>query len=184
MFFANDWTAFGGLWKNPVMRTVSHALNPEASLTRVFRRIAAGGMADMPLGNPALDVEAVGFRQTENGRWLGVLITPWAMNLLLLPASDARAPWPDKAAGDTHVWRFPSGAYTFLVAAEEELGIYHLCSLFSPPHQFTSQEAARQTACAVLSELLSPPRSAALAREAASGERVSGKNRRAFLGLR
>jgi [NiFe] hydrogenase assembly HybE family chaperone len=157
---------------------ILHAYNPEANLTRVFRRIAANGMADMPFSNPALDVEAVGFRRTENGRWLGVLITPWAMNLLLLPAADTRASWPDKAVGDTHVWRFPSGAYAFIVAAEEELGVYHLCSLFSPPCRFTSQEAARRTACEALAGLYAPPA------VAAAGANVSARNRRAFLGLR
>jgi [NiFe] hydrogenase assembly HybE family chaperone len=159
------------------MLIVLYAYNPEAILTRVFRRIAASGMATLPLSNPALDVEAAGFRQTGNGHWLGVLITPWAMNLLLLPAS--RASWPDKAAGETQIWRFPSGAYEFIVAAEEELGVYHLCSLFSPPHQFTSQAAARQTACAVLAGLYTPaPNGTPLS------ENAFGKGRRAFLGLR
>lgn len=126
--------------------------NPAPLLERVFRHIAATRMADMPLANPALAVEAVAFRrQGENGHWLGVLITPWAMNLLYLPAADST--WPNKKTGDKHLWHFPSGAYEFTVAAEDELGVYHLCSLFSPPTQFTSQEAARQTACAVLAAL-------------------------------
>ncbi|MDR0736753.1 MAG: [NiFe]-hydrogenase assembly chaperone HybE [Zoogloeaceae bacterium] len=154
------------------MQTVLHSQNPERSLTRVFRRVAANGMADMPFGNPALVVEAVGFRRTENGRWLGVLITPWAVNLLLLPAARARAPWPETVAGGTQLWRFPSGAYEFIAAAGEELGVYHFCSLFSPPHQFASQEAARQTASAVLSGLFIP-----------AAEHADGKSRRAFLGL-
>ena len=159
-------------------QTATYLHNPAASLTSVFRCIAARGMADMPLANPALAVEAVGFRRAENGHWLGVLITPWAMNLLLLPAANARAPWPDKAAGDTRLWRFPSGAYEFIVAAEEELGVYHFCSLFSPPHQFISQEAARQTARAVLAGLCLPSSAGA-----PDDEPASGKNRRAFLGL-
>ncbi|MDR1350135.1 MAG: [NiFe]-hydrogenase assembly chaperone HybE [Zoogloeaceae bacterium] len=164
------------------MLTAPHLHNPEASLTRVFRRIAADGMADLPLGNPALAVEAVGFRQTENGHWLGVLIAPWTMNLLLLPAADARAPWPEKAPGDRQLWRFPSGAYEFIVAAEDELGVYHLCSLFSPPYRFVSQEAARQTAYAALAGLYTP--SAVDAADAPIAENTSGKSRRAFLGLR
>jgi [NiFe] hydrogenase assembly HybE family chaperone len=154
--------------------------NPEASLARIFRRVAAEGMAGMPLGNPALEVEAVGFRQTENGHWLGVLITPWAVDLLLLPATSSS--WPDKAAGETQCWRFPSGVYEFLAASHEELGSYHLCSLFSPPHQFTSQEAARQTAQAILSGLFIPSVRAP-ASIAAPGIKTVGTSRRAFLGL-
>ncbi|GHT94597.1 hypothetical protein AGMMS49545_16150 [Betaproteobacteria bacterium] len=129
--------------------------NPAPLLERVFRRIAATGMADMPLANPALGVEAVAFRrQGESGHWLGVLITPWAMNLLYLPAENGVPPWSNKKAGDKHLWHFPSGDYEFTVAAEDELGVYHLCSLFSPPTQFASQEAARQTACATLAALM------------------------------
>lgn len=128
--------------------------NPAPLLERVFRRIAATNMADMPLANPALVVEAVAFRrQGGNGHWLGVLITPWAMNLLYLPAVEGVPPWSNKKAGDKHLWHFPSGEYEFTVAAEAELGVYHLCSLFSPPTQFVNQEAARQTACAVLAAL-------------------------------
>ncbi|MDR3055715.1 MAG: [NiFe]-hydrogenase assembly chaperone HybE [Zoogloeaceae bacterium] len=154
--------------------------HPASLLERVFRRIAATSMADMPLANPALAVEAVAFRrQGENGHWLGVLITPWAMNLLYLPAADGTPPWSDKKAGDKHLWHFPSGAYEFTVATEEELGVYHLCSLFSPPTQFANQEAARQTACAALAALMMSDDATASAETPAA----PAGSRRAFLRL-
>ena len=175
----NFWTARWVSWKNSSMQSVPHFQNPEARLARVFRRVAANGMADMPIGNPALDVEAVGFRRTKNGHWLGVLITPWAVNLMLLPAIDACAPWPETPAGGTQIWRFPSGAYEFIVAPDRELGVYHFCSIFSPPSSFVSQEAARQTAHALLSGLFMPfPPDAP-----APGKDAPGKHRRALLGL-
>ena len=49
----------------------------------MFSRIQAERMADVPLLNPALTVETVGFRLWQDS-WLGVLITPWSMNLLAL----------------------------------------------------------------------------------------------------
>ncbi|MDR1890200.1 MAG: [NiFe]-hydrogenase assembly chaperone HybE [Zoogloeaceae bacterium] len=155
--------------------------NPAPLLERVFGNIAATRMADMPLANPSLAVEAVAFRrQGANGHWLGVLITPWAMNLLYLPTTDGTPPWPDKKAGDKHLWRFPSGAYEFTVAAEEALGVYHLCSLFSPPTQFATQEAARQTACATLAALMSGDDDKAAPADAPA---TSAGSRRAFLRL-
>lgn len=138
-------------------RTGAWSSNPGPALTAVFQDIAETRMAGFPLANEMLTVEAVAFRHFEadpenGGPWLGVLITPWAINLICLPASGA--PWPAKKAGDKHTWRFPSGAYEFTVAEEEALGTYHLCSLFSPPAEFESQEGARQTAYAVLAALM------------------------------
>ena len=44
-------------------------------------------MAGVPMLNPALRVQAVGFRHWQS-HWLGVLVTPWFMNLMLLPRID------------------------------------------------------------------------------------------------
>ena len=38
--------------------------------------------------NPALRVEAVAFEPWD-GHWLGVMVTPWSINLLLLPHDPA-----------------------------------------------------------------------------------------------
>ena len=42
-------------------------------------------MKGMPIYNPTLAVEAVGFREHE-GRQAGVMVTPWFMNLTVLPS--------------------------------------------------------------------------------------------------
>lgn len=144
--------------------------DPAPALEAAFSHIAATRMADLPIANSMLKVEAVAFRRYEkDGHWLGVLITPWAINLLLLPAPGS--PWPEQGPGGKHVWHFPSGDYEFTVAKEDALGRYHLCSLFSPPKEFHSQEEARQTACAVLAALMQ------------GGRGKADRGRRAFLGL-
>ncbi len=56
-------------------------------LTETFRDIAEGRMRALPVMNPSLRVEAVGF-QTWAGRPTGVLIAPWFVNLLLFPGQD------------------------------------------------------------------------------------------------
>ena len=43
-------------------------------------------MADVPILNPVLSVEAVDFQHWK-GHWLGVVITPWCMSMLLVPGS-------------------------------------------------------------------------------------------------
>lgn len=148
--------------------------NPAPSLETVFRAVAAGPMADVPLCNRALAVEAVGFRLASDGHWIGALITPWAINLLRLPGNAEG--WPATPPGGKTDWNFPSGNYEFTVAAEDSLGIYHLCSLFSPAQEFETHEAARLTALAAMEALQRGPLDAAPAPQPAP-------SRRAFLGL-
>ena len=129
--------------------------DPSTALQDVFGDIAATRMADLPIVNRALSVEAIGFRRYSDRHWIGALVTPWAINLLRLPG--ATAGWPSASGGAGVDWRFPSGDYSFLVAEEARLGVYHLCSLFSPVLEFESMEAACATALAALLALLRPP---------------------------
>ena len=59
--------------------------DPSDALVAVFRQIAETRMQGLSICNPALAVEAIGFRQRDDGHWAGVLITPWGINLLCLP---------------------------------------------------------------------------------------------------
>jgi [NiFe] hydrogenase assembly HybE family chaperone len=108
-------------------------------LEQVFQRVQAERMQTMPLLNPALHVEAVGFRRS-GAAHVGVLITPWSMNLLHLPDAD---PIP---VGATRTRELPRGPVDFVGAWEDELGAYETCSLFSPMLRFADQDAARAVA--------------------------------------
>lgn len=149
--------------------------DPSPELETVFAHIARTRMADVPLCNAALRVEAIGFRPGPGGHWVGVMVTPWAINLLCLPRQAEH--WPALPAGAKHDWGFPSGAYEFTVAEESSLGAYHLCSLFSPVLEFASHDQAQLTARAAVEALFAEP-------VAATGATPAGASRRAFLGLR
>jgi len=127
--------------------------SPASDVVRAFARIAATRMAGLSLCNPALAVEACGFRPW-NGLWLGVLVTPWAINLMLLPC--AGQAFRRLGADQRQNWTFPSGAYAFHGAEEDGLGAYQTCSLFSPVFEFVCQEDARQAARAALQALFMP----------------------------
>ena len=58
-------------------------LTPQ-DLVGIYQRIADERMQGMPFVNRALRVEAVDFRAWDDHQ-VGVLITPWFMNLILLP---------------------------------------------------------------------------------------------------
>ena len=123
------------------LRTRSEAL--VADFTEVWH----GKMRDVPMVNKLLQVEAVGFQRFE-GRPLGVLISPWFMNLILLPMDGED--WSDLVPGTREILRFPSGEYEFLHNRREMTGGYKACSLFSPMGDFRSQAQAVEVAEAVM----------------------------------
>jgi [NiFe] hydrogenase assembly HybE family chaperone len=151
---------------------VRHFDDPSARLEAAFRRIEAERMADVPMLNRALAVEAVGFERRD-GRWLGVLVTPWFMNLVLLPAEGE---WKSVAEGERSFRRFAGRDYAFLGGCEPEVGEFKSCSLFSPMGEMPNQDSARAIARAVLLAL-EPERSATTAAALPSS---AGKRR--FLG--
>lgn len=116
-----------------------------------FRRIENERMRDLPLLNPALHVQAVGFQQW-NGFCLGVLITPWFMNLMLLPPEGDS--WQGSSIGDKQLHQLPSGPYEFILGEEEGIGRYQMCSLFSPVFEFADQATAVATAEAAMDALM------------------------------
>lgn len=159
--------------------------SPASRVERAFAAIAASRMAGLPLNNPALHVEACGL-QPWNRLWLGVLVVPWAISLMLLPAGNPG--FRRLGADERQRWAFPSGDYDFLGGEEGGLGAYQLCSLFSPAFEFSCQEDARHAAWAALDALMRPAAgdAAAARRERA---RLDGRSlhdapqsRRTFLG--
>jgi [NiFe] hydrogenase assembly HybE family chaperone len=119
-------------------------------LERAFRAVYEERMQGLPFINPALSVEAVDV-QPWNGHWLGVLITPWFMNLMLLP--DNAEAWPTLRPGEKCQEAFPAGVFEFIAGHEDTLGEYLACSLFSPMFEFADHETARLTASAARAAL-------------------------------
>jgi [NiFe] hydrogenase assembly HybE family chaperone len=124
--------------------------SPGAALEAAFGAILRQQMHDMPIVNPALAVEAVGFRRW-NAHWLGILITPWFMNLLLVPRTAEH--YEPIVAGKSRHYGFPAGVFEFIGARDPTLGDYQACSLFSPMFEFADPASARATAVAALAAL-------------------------------
>ena len=114
--------------------TVQNAAN-------AYRR-AALALKGMPIYNPTLAVEAVGFRSIQ-GREAGVMVTPWFMNLTVLPSAEDLKVW---TRNGTVRLAFPSGAYDFLVSELPDFGLIATCPLFSQMADFTDHEAAQVAA--------------------------------------
>lgn len=118
-----------------------------ALLEQEFTEIWHGKMRDVPMVNKALRVQAVGFQFWE-GRPLGVLISPWFMNLVIMPGEGED--WSGLVAGHKEDIRFPSGVYEFIHNTRGLLGGYKACSLFSPMGDFPSHAHAVDVARAVM----------------------------------
>lgn len=110
-------------------------------------------MQGLAFVNPALEVEAVGFAPWER-HWLGVMLTPWFMNLMLLPCDPAA--WQPLAQGAKRRYRFPAGDYEFVGANDADVGEYQSCSLFSPLLEFDDHETARLVATLAREALFDP----------------------------
>lgn len=123
-------------------------------LEHTFRTIYEERMAGLPILNPALQVQAVGFRALNN-QCVGVLITPWFMNLILLPSeSDSLN---NAEPGNKHSIAFPSGPCEMELCEEELLGHYLSRPLFSPMGNFADQRQAVKTAESIMERMMTSP---------------------------
>ena len=138
--------------------------DPSDRLAAAFRA-AAARMQGLDVVNPALAVEAVGFAPWDE-HWLGVMLTPWFMNLTLLPRNP-RA-WQPLATGAKRRYSFPAGEYEFVGANDAAVGAYQVCSLFSPVHEFADQQTARLVASLAREALFDPANAAVAARPTAT----------------
>ena len=134
--------------------TVAATLLPDPSprLIAAYRTIAQR-MDGLNFVNAAIEVEAVGFAPWES-HWLGVMVTPWCINLMLLPR-DASA-WNSLPQGEKLCYRFPAGDYDFISSRDETVGEYQMCSLVSPVLEIPDHATACEVATLARAALLDP----------------------------
>lgn len=182
--------------------------DPTARLEAMYLRIWTTSMRELSFVNPALSVEAIGFRRWPpantdtspldidassrligdlassapgvSGDWVGAVITPWFINLFVLPGGGDL--WSDRPSGERCNIAFPIGPLQFIADddATGEVPSYQYCPLFAPPAQFTSQAAARAAATAALNAMFSTP-VATGSRPPAQASEQPAPSRRAFL---
>ena len=122
------------------------------ALTEHYQMIARERMRQLPIYNQHLRVEAVGF-QDFDAHQLGVLITPWFMNLVLLPGTSE---WTNEPAGTACELALPGGAEQFTVCRDDVLGTYLSAVLFRSSEHFPDQDTARAIAADVMERLFQP----------------------------
>lgn len=131
---------------------------PVLALEQLFNEIAATRMRDVPVQNTELRVQAVGFvpDPEQNGVWLGILITPWFMNLVRMADAEPAARGSFLAERDKALRHFGNTLFEFIGAFEPTIGAFETCSMFSPMFEFENQSAAVATATEILAQLRQP----------------------------
>jgi [NiFe] hydrogenase assembly HybE family chaperone len=168
----------------------------ERDLYRAFAAIDAQ-MRVLPVYNQKLDIQVVGMRRWREGRvnasrvgenpagegrenegLVGVVATPWCMNIVVLwpaevwpgelPANNA----PQRLEGTSRELVFPSGSYSFNAGQLPGVGALETCSLFSPMDEFDDPAVVRLVAEHALAGLFESP---------ADDGAAAGLGRRRFL---
>ena len=101
-------------------------------------------------------MQAVPFKVWED-QWVGVLVTPWFINLLIIHRQGQSWPTLNLAKGNDIAVQFPVGKIKFTPRFEPELGTYLCCSLASPMGDFSSHEQALGSAQDVMRQLTAIP---------------------------
>jgi len=146
-------------------------------LEAVYGRIAEQSMRDLPLYNERLRVEAVGFRPRD-GHIIGVLVTPWCMNLILMPGADDD--WSHLSHDTVSEWELPAGTFEFNPCLFDDVSLHLSAPLFSTVQDFPDQATARAIGLEIVRNLLDPRKLPADAASPGDGE--SDRRGNALLG--
>lgn len=112
----------------------------------------APAMADLPIYNPRLDVRATHFIAYRGWR-VGVVTTPWFMNVVALPDAPETLP----SQGSNVIVSLPAGDLEAISGQLEGFGPVATVSLFSPMENFDDAGIAGDVAEAALAHLFEPP---------------------------
>jgi [NiFe] hydrogenase assembly HybE family chaperone len=130
-------------------------------LEALYRALAEGAMAGLPICNPRLGVAALGFREV-GGEAVGVVVTPWFLNIVAAPLGSI-AP---TRAGETRRLTLPAGALDLIVGELPGFGRLDAASLVSPMFAFADMAAALGAAEGALRALFAAPAPRGLDRRA------------------
>ncbi|MCE9849741.1 hydrogenase-2 assembly chaperone [Aeromonas allosaccharophila] len=136
-----------------VQEFAGFASNPAPLLAAQYERIAREEMQALPFYHAIMPIvaECVLFE----GQWLGCVLTPWMLSVVVLPGPDQL--WPVRCNSDRLALQLPCGNMTFMVGELPESGQLLACSLMSPLDPHLGAEQGRSLVSSTLKMLLSLP---------------------------
>ena len=133
---------------------IGFAQSPAALLEDVFQRVAEREMVTLPFFRPQIPVCACGFQCYES-QWIGTMLTPWMLSLLVLPGPGQV--WPCRRVGEKIALALPYGNMVFVVGELDGCGQYLAASLVSPLHHNVTAEQMQGLAIDSVRMVLSLP---------------------------
>ena len=101
----------------PVVAT-AWTTSPKDAVQAHFDTVWHTAMQGLPFVNDALQVRALRFERID-GDWLGGLVTPWCVQLMLLPGGGTL--WADVSAGTRNPVALPVGTLPFIADSSDGL---------------------------------------------------------------
>lgn len=129
------------------------ASDPAPLLVAQYERIAREEMQALPFYHPAMPIVAE--CTLFEGQWLGCVLTPWVLSVVVLPGPDQL--WPVRSSSDRLALQLPCGNLTFMVGELPETGQLLACSLMSPIDPHLGAYEGRALVSSTLKMLLSLP---------------------------
>jgi [NiFe] hydrogenase assembly HybE family chaperone len=139
--------------KEPAQEFSGFAANPAPRLVTQYERIAQQEMQALPFYHPAMPIVAQ--CTLFEGQWLGCVLTPWMLSVVVLPGPDQL--WPVRSSSERLALQLPCGNLTFMVGALPETGQLLACSLMSPIDPHLGADEGRALVSSTLKMLLSLP---------------------------
>ncbi|UCP13419.1 hydrogenase-2 assembly chaperone [Aeromonas media] len=126
--------------------------DPAPLLVAQYERIAREEMQALPFYHATMPIvaECVLFE----GQWLGCVLTPWMLSVVVLPGPDQL--WPVRSS-ERLALQLPCGNLTFMVGELPESGQLLACSLMSPIDPHLGAEQGRSLVSSTLKMLHSLP---------------------------
>lgn len=128
--------------------------SPHDEVQAAFRQIAEGEMQSLAFVHPEMPVYVTPFSLFE-GQWLGCVLTPWMLSLLIIPGPHQR--WLRRNISERLGLKLPYGEMTFITGELPALGQYLSCSLLSPLPRELDAEQGQSLAQDCLKMALSLP---------------------------
>ncbi|ATP90318.1 hydrogenase biosynthesis protein HybE [Aeromonas caviae] len=136
-----------------VQEFAGFARDPAPLLVAQYERIAREEMQALPFYHATMPIVAE--CTLFEGQWLGCVLTPWMLSVVVLPGPDQL--WPVRSNSDRLALQLPCGNMTFMVGALPETGQLLACSLMSPIDPHLGADEGRALVSSTLKMLLSLP---------------------------